>query len=357
MNKTYYFCFLLILISITSGCKTPSSKPPASEVRNGHVYVLNKYSNSISVIDGERDKIITTISLPDVATTFSVLPNGNLAVAVTGKADMYTPYKKEIYLFSPDGRDLGKRMTVKYVPDNMYIRDNRIGAIVHNTVFQGDIIPFTIIDLEKGEELERFELHGFVMGVWFEGNTVLVYTHGPVYGNYKTGLYRINLDDRIITEVMDMGQERRFGPVIIKNGKLYGNHTFYNRSPEEMPDNHTLQVIDLESKRVEKILRLQDNPGIMTFVNDKIYITHNNDGAPSDHGNKVSIVDSGTYRVEDILEVDDGPAGICYSKSLGKVYTANSWGDSVSVIDVKTQKLIKTIPTNQKFPRVIRCPE
>jgi YVTN family beta-propeller protein len=151
---------------------------------------------------------------------------------------------------------------------------------------------------------------------------------------------------------MELGDDQAYGRAIFHNGKVYG---IRGRKGSPLSHNQTLQVIDFKSKKIEKILPLSDNPYSLIFVEDKLYVTHFNDGTPSQPDHRVSIIDPQTYQIEDVLEVGKGPSGICYSKSLGKVYTANFWDNSVSVIDVKTRKVIKTIPTNQKLTEVVRC--
>jgi YVTN family beta-propeller protein len=313
---------------------------------------LNYHSHSISKIDGERDELIDTMALPDIASTFSLTSNGNLVVAVTGLGDMFAPYKREIHLISPDGKKLRRMYGMKYIPDGLCVGDGHVGVVTHDTELPGKIIPLTLIDIKKWKELAKFELHGFVQGVQCEDNAVFLYLWAPPIQGYTVGIFRIDLDSLELTEVMELGGDQTYGRAIFHDGKLYG---IRGRKGSPLSHNQTLQVIDFQSKKVEKILPLSDNPYNLIFVEDKLYVTHFNDGTPSQPDHRVSIIDPQTYRIEDVLEVGKGPAGICYSKSLGKVYTANVWDNSVSVIDVKTRKVIKTIPTNQKFTNVVRC--
>lgn len=344
---------LLVLVLITTPCDgSLFSKSSALSLTKYPVYALNYASNSISKIDGEKDEIVSTIKLPDVASTFSVAPNGNLVVAITGVGDILAPYKAEIHIIAPDGKPVGSKMKIKYIPDNMYIKDNRIGSVIHNTIIQGKVIPFTLVDLEKRAVISIFDMHEFVQAVDFKNNDLLLYLVDTRLSRAK--ILQINLDDRSVSEVMELGEEQIFGKIFFHNGKLYG---LRGRKGAMLALNQTLQVIDLNAKKIEKILPLPDSPYSLAFVEDKIYITHFNDDKPSQPDNRVSIIDSKTYKIENILEVGRGPAGICYSKSLGKVYTANFWDNSVSVIDVKSRKVIKTIPTNQTFTNLIRCPE
>lgn len=346
------YLFLLVLVLISAPCDSSMlSTSSALSLTEYPVYALNYASNSISKIDGEKDEIVSTIKLPDVASTFSVAPNGDLVVAITGVGDILAPYKAEIHIIASDGKPVGSKMKIKYIPDNMYIKDNRIAAIIHNTIIRDKIVPFSLLDFEKRDVIAIFDMHEFVQAVDFKNNDLLLYLVDTILKSAK--IIKINLNDRSVSSVMELGENQIFGKIFFHNDRLYG---LRGRKGAMLALNQTLQVINLNTKKIEKILALPDSPYSLTFVEDKIYITHFNDGKPSEPDNRVSIIDSKTYKIENILEVGRGPASICYSKSLGKVYTANFWDNSISVIDIKSQKVIKTIPTNQTFTNLIRCP-
>jgi len=336
--------FIVWNLSIASS-GLPSTKHP--------VYALNSTSYSISKIDGDNDNIVSTIKLPDITNTFSVAPNGNLIVPIIGRGDSFTPYKQEIHVISPEGKEIGPIIQTKYIPDYMYIKDNRIAVIMHYTLLPGHVVPLTLVNLEQRSEIAILNLNGFAAVVGAEKNDLLVYAVDP--SSKAAQILKINLNDRSITEVMTLSEEYLFGRALFHNGKLYG---IRGHKGANIRFNQTLQVIDFISKKIEKILPLSDNPYKLAFVDDKIYITHyNNNSKSSASDNRVSIVDANSYEIEKIIEVGKGPADICYSKSLGKVYTANCVDSSVSVIDTKSRKLIKNIPTNQISTNVIRCPE
>ena len=149
MKRTYLFLLLLVIAISTGTCDrgffVRSSVPSPTKYP---VYALNSHTYSISKIAGERDEIVSTIKLPDIASTFAVIPNGNLVVVVTGKADMLTPYKREILMLSQDSGKVMKQMKLKYIPDDMYIMDNCLGVVVHNTELPGKVVPLTLIDFE-----------------------------------------------------------------------------------------------------------------------------------------------------------------------------------------------------------------
>lgn len=321
------------------------------------VYVLNYADGSISVIDGNKEYLVRTIKLPDRASTFSILPDGNLAVAITGVGDLLAPSKAEIHIITPKGRRL-KKMKIWYIPDNMYVDDEgRLALIFHSTEKPLGRVPFTLIDLEKQEEVGRFSLDGFITAVQFLETGLILYACGSSRTGLSTGIYRLAFPDLTINRIMPLGGDQVFGKrALLHDGKLYGIRG--SKKTHYLKHNQTLQVIDIQAKEIEKILPLSDNPNSIVIVEDKIYVTHYDISTPSGRSdNRVSVIDRKSYDIEDTIIVGQGSRDICYSKRLGKVFTANAWDQSVSVIDAKTQKVLKTISTNQRFPFVIRCPE
>lgn len=343
------------------------------------VYVLNTVSDSISIIDGKRDEWYKTFRLPDIGDTFFVRPDGTIAVPIRGRLERP---KKEVAFFSPDNLKKVGELEVMYPPFNGNVRDNRIGVMIHNNILEGGMSPISIVDLEKKKVIAIFQFPGISTGIGFKDNQVLVYTAGlpekavrqvrsgfkdnqvlaatvgePHLG-YDPAIYQIDLDTLSVTKMVSLTKDQGFGNLIFYKDKAYGIRSSYHVMDKDDPLNHTLWVIDLTSKKVERMIKLQkENPYNLAVVEDKLYVSHYNIGNPSRPEKWVTIIDMNSYEIKNTIEVGEGPQGICYSKSLGKVYTANAEDNSVTVIDVQTEKVIKTLYTDQTRPRVIRCPE
>jgi YVTN family beta-propeller protein len=343
--------FLLLAGSCNRGLLESTTEPGRP------VYVLNQYQPSISVIDGEKDELVRHVKLPDVTSTFSVNSKRNLVLAVTGFGDAFAPYKSEIHEITPDGRENRESFKIKHIPDDMYLSDDGTTAlVVHNTVRPGWIIPLSVIDLKKRAAIKTFETKGFVTGADYEDGSFVLYMVGT--GDLSNrdgdlGVFRIDLKDLTLTMISNQGD--MFRSVIFKEGKAYG---ILVHNPYSIPNNNTLQVIDLKTNLVEKMLQLSERPFEMAFVGDLLYVTHFAFMSPlTRNDNRVSIINTNTYEIEDVIEVGRGPASICYSPSLGKAYTANDTDSSVSVIDTRVRKVIKTIPINQRGTLLVRCPK
>lgn len=319
------------------------------------VYVLNTVSDSISIIDGKRDEWHKTFRLPDIGDTFFVRPDGTIVVPIRGRLERP---KKKVAFFSPDNLKKVGELEVMYPPFDGAVRDNRIGVMIHNNILEGGMSPISIVDLEKKKVIEIFRFPGIPTGIGFKDNQVLVYTAGEPHFGYEPAIYQIDIEALSVTKMVSLTRDQGFRNLVFYKDKAYGIRSSYHVMDKDDPLNHTLWVIDLTSKKVERMIKLKkENPYNLAVVEDKLYVSHYNIGSPSRPEKWVTIIDMNSYEIKNTIEVGEGPQGICYSKSLGKVYTANAEDNSVSVIDVQTEKVIKTLYTDQTRPRVIRCSE
>lgn len=62
------------------------------------------------------------------------------------------------------------------------------------------------------------------------------------------------------------------------------------------------------------------------------------------HGNSVSVIDAASARVIAVVPVGKRPWGIAVTPDGRKVYTANGVSNDVSVIDTATLKVVATVP-------------
>lgn len=328
----------------------PGIKPTLPNVP---VYVLNYSSKSISVIDGEKDELYSTLPLDGAADTFFVGPDGTLIVPQREKSDIM---KSKIVLSSPKGGGKIGELNLNYMPFDGEIRDDGIGVLAHTNIIGGKMYPLTVVDIKMNKEVATFQLPGIAGGMVFRGSQLLVYVGAPSSGISDPGIYLIDVEKLSVEKQISLTDEQRSRKMIFYNDKAYGISSIHGVNGDRRLD-QALWVIDLVSKRVYKAAKLaKENPYNIAAVGDRLYITHYDVGSTTKPGNWVSVIDINSYETIDTVEVGKGPAGICYSRKLGKVYTANARDNSVSVIDTATNKVIKTIHTGQQLPRVIRCP-
>src|ERR1700757_1427544 len=69
--------------------------------------------------------------------------------------------------------------------------------------------------------------------------------------------------------------------------------------------------------------------------------------------NEVRVLAVGTQSVQQRIAVGRAPRGLALSRDGGQILVANSWDDSVSVIDAKTLQVVRTLPTGAEPTSVV----
>src|ERR1700739_122484 len=69
--------------------------------------------------------------------------------------------------------------------------------------------------------------------------------------------------------------------------------------------------------------------------------------------NEVRVVALGTQSVQQRIAVGRAPRGMALSHDGGQILVANSWDDSISIIDTTTLEVIRTLPTGAEPTSVV----
>lgn len=97
----------------------------------------------------------------------------------------------------------------------------------------------------------------------------------------------------------------------------------------------SLSVIDLESGALEKKIRLPGFPYGIAIAGGKAFVTSERDGC-------VTAIDVATGQTKDI-RTGDNATSIIANKGQTKLYVSNSNSDTISVIDAKSERVVKTL--------------
>ena len=86
-------------------------------------------------------------------------------------------------------------------------------------------------------------------------------------------------------------------------------------------------------------LGIGNYPGVLAYdsVNNKVYC------ANWGFQGSVTVIDGASKQIVATLPVGCAPQALCCNPHDGKVYCANSWGDSVTVIDGTSNQVVTTI--------------
>lgn len=108
----------------------------------------------------------------------------------------------------------------------------------------------------------------------------------------------------------------------------------------------TMTIIDGRTNRPWKVVPVGQNPRAVGLTNEKLYVVNADDDS-------VTVLSRKDFSPLDTLEVGSGPGAIAVNKRADKIFIVNHDSGTVSVIDAKTDSLIREIQLNSKaVPRL-----
>ncbi len=294
------------------------AKTQGLEIKNILVYVSNEGSNCVTVIDRQEDFVVGTIAVGEA-------PRG-----ITASSD-----GTKIYVANSGSNSIS-------VIDTSV---NRVSATIDNWGYAPEELVLS------GDDNTLFVTNP-------DSNNVSVI---DVASNMVVG--RINVGEKPIDIVADT--ERR---------KIYVSN-YYSLS---------ISVVDMGTNMVEKTIRLSSNPKYLALCDDHLYVSNEsmndiyivhipysssdsidtvNIGSRSEYlvcglanrvyaGNiafdEISFLHTRLGMITKNIAVGDSPAGMDIDAMRRKLYVVNKSSRDVSVIDIKTERVVKTVQVGKK---------
>lgn len=160
-------------------------------------------------------------------------------------------------------------------------------------------------------------------------------------GENNGGLYKLRLDDLSIVDTLVLGDHPPFG-VGINNT----THTIYTSNT----GTGTVSAIDLESG---KVLATISNGAEKAHVREVLVDEKNNLIYVSEVGKpgNIWVIDGKTNTfLRSIQNTGETTTGLCFAGSTDQIYVTNMGSNSIGVIDVKTDKLLRSFPSGGESP-------
>ena len=139
------------------------------------------------------------------------------------------------------------------------------------------------------------------------------------------------------------GQEGpyRAGPVIQIGGEGGWDYLSVDPAAHRLYVSHATHVVVVDTQTNKVVGDIPDTPGVHGFI----AVPEIGKGFSSNgRGNNVSVVDLKTLKLIQKIETGENPDTIVYEAAKKEVYTMNGRGKSASVIDTATGKVVATIP-------------
>lgn len=293
--------------------------PITMNIAGGSVYVANSGSDSVSVLDGTQNTVLTSIPV-------GVLPGGVGVNITTGKVyisnasdgtlsviDTSTNSVVNTIISLTSGSDV-HFVAVNSITDRIYVSEYYDGSFI--TVVDGSTDSIIITVDNNGS-------YSYGLGVIPSTNKIYSARWNPaavIDGSTNTYLGDVTLGSW--SECGDIGVNPDLNKIYVAD-----------------QSNDNIHVVDGFTDSETIAVSVGINPyGVGVDVNrNMIYVANLTDGT-------VSVIDGATNTVIDTITVGTSPMGVAVNSYTSRVYVANSGSNDVSVIDGLTNTVISTIP-------------
>ncbi|GID26869.1 YVTN family beta-propeller protein [Paractinoplanes brasiliensis] len=158
-------------------------------------------------------------------------------------------------------------------------------------------------------------------------------------------VYVANQNSRILS-VVDVAS-RKVSPVQVRNTPRFvavsrdGRTVFVSMYEDDKRTGSGVAVVDATSRKVIRYLDTGDMPYTLAVAPDnKLWVPIHSDG-------RLEIFTPGTLRMESELPVRPNPHAVGFSGDQMRAFTANHESNAVSVIDMRSNTVIRNIPVSR----------
>ncbi|MEO0115084.1 MAG: hypothetical protein ABIK93_06365 [candidate division WOR-3 bacterium] len=292
---------------------------------------------TVTVIDMEKDSIVGIHRVAkgrEYLSDLALGPDSMLYLTMSDKDLDHTG--KVIRIFDPEEGKIIKDVEVDLDPERIYALPNGKAIIAHQLRrFIDTSFITTVFDMRSQNVRKIIKMKTILGSVLFHPSNEIYffYLYLPPFFDQSI-LFRYDqendtlaektiLSDTLNTEVIVFGTATKLYSAFEDSISIY-----------DFPSGHKLKVIQISKPSAD----------LLTLPNGKVYVAHNTFEAWR-YGNydSLSIIDVNTDEVIKTIQVCKGPRSMAYSKDLNKVYVAGNLGTRISVINPENDSVIKNI--------------
>ncbi len=287
------------------------------------VYISNEKGNSLTVIDSNTLEVQTTIP-----------------VGQRPRGIMLTKDDKKVLICASDSDtvqvlDVASRKIVADLPsgpDPELLNIHPSGSPVY--VANEDDSMLTVIDLETKKVLAEVPVGVEPEGVGMspDGKVVVVTSETTNMAHF------IDTETNEIFDNVLVGQRPRFADFTADGAQLWVTSEVAG----------TATVIDAKTREILKVIEFSV-PGVQPEYIQPVGVRISKDGTKAfvalGPANRVAVINAKTFEVEDYLLVGKRVWQLAFTPDQKLLFATNGNSNDVSVIDVQSLKVIKSIPT------------
>lgn len=323
--KTKLTVLFVVFLFLLSSC--------AQNTVNVKIYVANEEDGTISVINAETFKVISTIKLDGMPHNANVDPLGRYAYATNHEGEEDDGHASHIpYLRIIDAKSDEVLRSVPMTDMAAHVVPRRDGASVFVSREGGNTI--VEVDTEKGEILRTI--------------TVGDGPHGMVISNDGKKIYAPNMRSHDVSVVdLETGTEEKRITVEFDSNKCNTAVAMGITSDDKysfVTCGKSFDIYKIDNENQQVIGRIGFKKGdLVGPIQTPIYPGSRYLYVPDMRNAVVHKIDIEKFElVKDIL-AGQGAHGIAYSKDGKLAYVTNTWDNTMSILDLETDSIKSTI--------------
>lgn len=305
------------------------------------VYIANENAGTVSVLDAASFKVLTPVRVGKMPHNVQVSPDGKIVwVTNNGEPDPDpSPWhpgmnKTEhaamakpgaVWLIDTDTDAVVAKIPVGLHPAHVVLTPDGRFAYVTN----GGDNSVTVIDAAARSVVATIAVGKFPHGVRFAPDGRQVYV-----ANLKGGTVSvIDVESRKEVAQIPVGK----GPAQVgftPDGRL----AFVSLSQEK-----AVAVIDPATRKVTRKISVGTVPIQLSATPDSRTLLVANQGSRSKPGNTVSMIDLQTSKLVKTVVTASGAHGVAVDREGRLAYITNTYANTVSVIDIKSRSVVSTV--------------
>lgn len=305
------------------------------------VYIANENADTVSVLDAASFKVLTPVSVGKKPHNVQLSPDGKVVwVTNNGEPDPdAAPWhpgmnKAEHAVMAKPGAvwliDTGADAVIAKIPVGSHpahvvlTPDGRFAYVTN-----GGDNSVTVIDAVARSVVATIPVGKFPHGVRFAPDGRQAYV-----ANLKGGT----------VSVIDVASRREIAQIPVGKGPAQVGFTPDGRLAfVSLSDEEAVAVIDSATRKVTRKISVGTVPIQLSATPDSRTLLVANQGSRSKPGNSVSMIDLQTFKLVKTVVVGAGAHGVAIDRAGRLAYVTNTYADSVTVIDIKSLAVVSTV--------------
>ncbi len=294
------------------------AKPQGLEIKNILIYVSNEGSNCVTVIDRQEDFVVGTIAVGEAPRGITASSDGTKIYVANSGSNSISVIDTSVNRVKATIDNWG------YSPEELALSGDDNILFVTNP----DSNNVSVIDLASNMVVNRINVGEKPIDIVADTERRKIY----VSNYYSLSISVVNMDTRAVEKTINLSSNPKY--LALCDDRLYiGNESINDIYIVYIPysSSNSIDTVNIGSRSERLICGLANRVYAGNIAFDEIYFLHTKSGVITKN-----------------ISVGGSPAGMDIDAMRRKLYVANKSSGDVSVIDIKTERVIKTVPVGKK---------